>query len=407
MQIQPTQKAARLVWGLCNTECKVFIEYKDERDCLFFLGAGASYSDGVPLQKNIVPEILAPVSDKLKDSQLRKQVAKFISNNFSFSAESDTYPSLETIFSYIDYFIDNDVALSKEYTLQNLLLIKESLIKLIYYITSKSAKSPLGKWDIERNGRENDSVYSYFWERSIQTDMNFSILTTNYDNQIDDAFDKWVYAKHGLIDYCIDFLNYTKEKGLIGFDWWVNPREPIPDWNDCNPRPIKLIKIHGSLNWKYCHCCSQPILTPWNNHIDLDTGELPRFDPGWIDGTDGGNHCPRDGYPLSTLIVPPTHSKLLKHPVIQNLMYEAQKEIRCTKKVVFVGYSFPASDIHIKAIFNKNLNSDTEILVVNPFLSNEAKQAYKGLSANVEFIEKDFKDALDDGLFDRALGTIA
>nr|WP_243893133.1 SIR2 family protein [Shewanella algae] len=265
----------------------------------------------------------------------------------------------------------------------------------------------MSKWEIEKQGREDDSVYSFLWERSIQTSRNFSVITTNYDNQIDDAFDKWVYAKYGLIDYCIDFLNYTKEEGLIGFDWWVNPREPIPDWNDCDPRPIKLIKLHGSLNWKYCNCCSQTILTPWNKHIDLTTGELTRFDPSWMGEIDSANACPRDGHPLSTMIVPPTHSKVLKHPVVQSLMYEAQKEIRLAKKVVFVGYSFPDADIHIKAMFAKNLRENAEVMVVNPYLTEDAKQAYQGLSPNVEFIELGFQEALDQGLLERVVGKNA
>ena len=197
----------------------MFIEYQKDRDCLFFLGAGASYSDGVPLQKDIVPEILLPKDEEFQKSELRKIVSTFIADNFSYSEKNDFYPSLETIFSYVDYFIDNDVALSSVYSLEKLRLLKESLIKLIYFITSKSAKSPMGKWEREKNGRENDSVYSFLWERVIETNRNLSIITTNYDNQIDDAFDKWLYPKHGLIDYCIDFLNYTKEDGLIGFDW--------------------------------------------------------------------------------------------------------------------------------------------------------------------------------------------
>jgi NAD-dependent SIR2 family protein deacetylase len=385
----------------------VFIEYENERDCLFFFGAGASYSDGVPLQKDIVPEILKPTVTELIDSKLRKEVARFISRNFSISVEPRTFPSLETIFSYFDYFIDNDVALSKEYTLQKIVALKEALIKLIYFITSKSAKRSLTKYEIEKGGRDTDSVYSFFWERVIETNRNLSIITTNYDNQIDDAFDHWVYPRYGLIDYCIDLLNYTKEEGLIGFDWWVNPREPIPDWNDCQPRPIKLIKIHGSLNWKYCNCCSQTILTPWNKHIDLDTGELPRFDPSWPIDIDTSNLCPRDGYPLSTMILPPTHSKILKHPVIQNLIYEAQKEIRTARKIVFVGYSFPDADIHIKAILSKNLKENAKILVVNPSLSEQARQNYKGLSSNVEFIEMGFREALNQGLVARAVNDDA
>jgi len=212
-----------------------------------------------------------------------------------------------------------------------------------------------------------------------------------------------MYAKHGLIDYCISFINYTKEEDFIGFDWWVNPREPIPNWTDCDPRPIKLIKIHGSLNWKFCKCCSETLLTPWNSHMNLETGELTRFDPRWFDEGENMTLCPRDGYPLSTMIVPPSYSKSLRHPVIQNLMYEAQKEIRVAKKVAFVGYSFPDADIHIKAIFNKNLRDDSRLYVVNPSLNKISKEAYRGLSKNITFIEKDFLSAIEDGLIEELI----
>jgi len=166
---------------------------------------------------------------------------------------------------------------------------------------------------------------------------------------------------------------------------------------------IKLIKIHGSLNWKFCKCCSETLLTPWNSHMNLETGELTRFDPRWFDEGENMTLCPRDGYPLSTMIVPPSYSKSLRHPVIQNLMYEAQKEIRVAKKVAFVGYSFPDADIHIKAIFNKNLRDDSRLYVVNPSLNKISKEAYRGLSKNITFIEKDFLSAIEDGLIEELI----
>ena len=381
----------------------MYLEYEARRNCTFFLGAGASYSDGVPLQKDIIPTILNPEPEEFKESKLRKFVSVFIEDNFSYSRDDEIYPTLENVFSYLNHFIENEVALSKIYSLEKLIQIKEGLIKLIYYITSRSTRSPLTQYEIEKNGRDKDSIYSFFWEKTAKTNRNFSVITTNYDNQIDDAFDKWMYAKHGLIDYCISFINYTKEEDFIGFDWWVNPREPIPNWTDCDPRPIKLIKIHGSLNWKFCKCCSETLLTPWNSHINLETGELTRFDPRWFGEGENMTLCPRDGYPLSTMIVPPSYSKSLRHPVIQNLMYEAQKEIRVAKKVAFVGYSFPDADIHIKAIFNKNLRDDSRLYVVNPSLNKISKEAYRGLSKNITFIEKDFLSAIEDGLIEELI----
>jgi NAD-dependent SIR2 family protein deacetylase len=371
----------------------MYISYEKERDCLFFLGAGASYSDGVPLQKDIIPMILYPETKEFESSELRRDVSNFLRNNFSCLPEKNIYPSLEVIFSYLDYFIVNDISLSSAYTINGLVEIKEELVKLIYYITSKPIKPQ------EKNSIEvTNSVYVNFWKRMRKTKRNFSIITTNYDNFIDNAFDGILYPKYGLIDYCVDFLNYTEED--IAFNWWINPRDDIPKLKDYDLRPIKLIKIHGSLNWKYCHCCSHAILTPWCNSIDLDTGILVRS----VDmDHESISRCARDGHYLSTLMIPPSHNKILKHPVIQQLMNEAQEEIRKSKNVVFIGYSFPDSDIHIRALFKKNLNKNTNITVINPNLPDEQKNAYKGISDEISFIDKTFEEALDDGIFETFL----
>lgn len=97
----------------------MYLEYETRRDCTFFLGAGASYSDGVPLQKDIIPSILNPEPKEFKESKLRKFVSVFIEDNFSYSRDDEIYPSLENVFSYLNHFIENEVALSKIYSRYN------------------------------------------------------------------------------------------------------------------------------------------------------------------------------------------------------------------------------------------------------------------------------------------------
>ncbi len=379
----------------------MFLEYEKIRDCIFFFGAGASYSDGVPLQNSIVPEILNPSNINFEKSVLRRRIENFIIKYFPFSVDDDYYPSLETLFSFIDYFVINEISLDKDYSCHNLMDLRECLISVIYYVTSQSKKKVVFPAEEKLVGRSNDSVYSFFWERLRKTRRNISIITTNYDNLLDDAFDRWFYLDYGLIDYCVDFINYTSES-IMGFDWWINPRKPIP-WEKPNTRPIKLIKIHGSLNWKYCNCCSQAILTPWNNDIHLDTGKFTLTKDCVKEKWNDLHCCPRDGNPLSPIILPPSHNKVLTHPIIQSLMIEAQNEIRVARKIVFIGYSFPEADMHIKAIFNKCLSKNVEIIVVNPGLTNESRYMYKSLSGNVDFIAEKFEDALVSGLIEKIL----
>ena len=219
----------------------------------------------------------------------------------------------------------------------------------------------------------------------------------NYDTLLDESFD-FLYPNRAVIDYCIHFMNYEEDNTLDAFEWWDNPREPIIVWEGGDPKPIKVIKIHGSLNWKYCNCCNQVLLTPWNTDIDLNTQRFKKRI-----GPSDENHeeiiidlkCPHDDNIFDTFIVPPTHLKNLNHPAINKLIDEAAIEIRKAKKIVFVGYSFPEADVHIKALFKKNANSDVTIEVVDPFLDDKIKSNYRSLSKEVKFHKVGFSDYLD------------
>jgi hypothetical protein len=96
--------------------------------------------------------------------------------------------------------------------------------------------------------------------------LNISVIAANYDTLLDDAFDL-LYPSDALIDYCIHFMNYEcyGDPGIClpAFDWWDNPREPVNVWHPSStPFPVKIIKIHGSLNWHYCPSCGQVLLNP-------------------------------------------------------------------------------------------------------------------------------------------------
>jgi type IV secretory pathway VirJ component len=51
---------------------------------------------------------------------------------------------------------------------------------------------------------------------------------------------------------------------------------------------------------------------------------------------------------------------------MNKLISEAAREIKKAKKIVFIGYSFPEADVHIKALFMRNINKNTDIYVVDP-----------------------------------------
>ena len=371
-----------------NFPHEIFLHYKPERDVLFILGAGASHPDGVPLQKHILPSILAGDKKEISESEIGKEFSKFFYSNFK--AEKDSYPELEAVFGFLDYFIQQNESLNQEYTVAKIIRIKEYLIKLVHYIIDYSVS-------------DTSKYYNLFWESVHSLNRNTSFITLNYDTLFEQAFET-IAPKSGYIDYCIDLMNYEKREIFKPFNFWINPREPVMVNQRDDPVSYKIIKMHGSLNWKYCNCCNQTLLTPWDRSIDLNQGKLLGYT--YPDKQVYEYKCPLDGTEFQTLIMPPSFVKPLYQHIISQLLNEASKEIRIAKRVIFVGYSLSNSDIHIKAVFKKNLSPNAELIVINPRKKESLELNYRALSDNAQFINCSFEEMVQDEALMKRLLTL-
>jgi NAD-dependent SIR2 family protein deacetylase len=362
------------------TPSEKFLRYSPTRDVVFVLGAGASHPDGVPLQRDMLPMIISGGIQEIENSEIGRIVTEFIKDNFEFNRETNQYPQLEAVFGFIDYFIQQNESLNAKYSNEKIRDIKEYLIKLIHYVVNLRTD-------------KRSHYYHLFWKTIQKNNSNVSIITLNYDTLLEQAFD-FLFKSHGYIDYCIPLMNYEKLPELNGFNFWINPREPVSISDNENPIPIKIIKVHGSLNWKYCNCCNQTLLTPWDRSIDLKRGKFLGYT--YPEKEEYEFVCPIDRTEFRTLIMPPTYLKTIQHPIISQLMSEASREIRATKRIVFIGYSLSSSDVHIKALFKKQITSDKEIIVVNPKRKESLELNYKSLTSNVRFIYSSFEDFVND-----------
>ncbi|MCJ8327223.1 MAG: hypothetical protein MJK08_09010 [Campylobacterales bacterium] len=66
-------------------------------------GAGASIAEGAPLQSDILKLIFESKDEHINSSNAAIEVRLFISDNFDIMDEK--YPTLESIFGYLEYFI--------------------------------------------------------------------------------------------------------------------------------------------------------------------------------------------------------------------------------------------------------------------------------------------------------------
>ena len=362
---------------------ETYLRYALKRDAIFVLGAGASRPDGVPLQRDILPMIMSGRIKEIADSVIGRQVNRFILDNFSIDGEAKRYPRLEAVFGFLDYFIQQNESLSAEYSTETIRQIKENLIKLIHYCVNLRTD-------------KQSHTYHMFWNAIRTYNRNISIITLNYDTLLEQAFSS-LFKRYGYIDYCLHLMNYDQLPELAEFNFWVNPRQPIVVGPDEDPVPIKIIKVHGSLNWKYCNCCNHTLLTPWDRKIDLNRGKL--IGHTYPEAEEYDYYCPIDRTEFSTLIMPPSYIKSLTNPVISQLLGEASREIRISDKIIFIGYALSDADVHVKALFRKHLKSDAKIVVINVKETHELKQHYYSLSKNASFINRPFEEIIEDSAF--------
>ncbi len=357
-----------------------FLRYAPQRDIVFVLGAGASHPDGVPLQQDILPLIISDDTCGIAGSAIGQQTREFVNDNFYVDEGANVYPELEAVFGFLDYFIQQNESLNSTYDHSTIRQIKENLIKAIHYIVNLRTD-------------ERSQIYHHFWDSIARDNRNVSIITLNYDTLLEQAFD-FMFRKLGYLDYCIHLMNYERLAALKTFNFWVNTRLPVTIRAGEDPVPIKVIKLHGSLNWKYCNCCNQVLLTPWDRKIDLNRGKL--IGHTYPEAEEYDYHCPIDGTEFQTLIMPPSYMKSLNHPVITQLFGEAATEIRASRKIVFIGYSLSDADVHIKALFMRNLRKDVRLVVINTKRADRLKQQYCALSKNVQYLQCSFEDVVHD-----------
>ena len=190
-----------------------------------------------------------------------------------------------------------------------------------------------------------------------------------------------------MLDYGIDFTNFYEK------DNWIKPKMPM----------IKLYKIHGSLNWLYCPFCSSLTLTPYEGGVIRLLEDIK------------GAKCIRCGEITVPIIVPPTYFKDMSNVFLSNVWNESEKALRESDILIFCGYSFPESDIHIKYIIKRVQTSrKKQPLKIMVFNNHEGKKDFslrreedrykRFLGDDVIFTDKSFQDfAKDPGTYIKLL----
>lgn len=355
-----------------------------EIEDIIFLGAGASASEGAPLQGNLFREYFLSCQAE-KDPRINKEMVQrlgtlfetFFNIDIHACLDSASFPTFEEILGMLELAINREESF-KNYSLTpdkpQVQRIIQDLIFLIAIILDKKLGSEIKyhKKLVNRLRKEG---------RILKT----TFVTSNYDILIDNALVSFFPEFH--VDYGVEFTNFEKQK-YCGKQWI----RPDPK------KSIYLFKFHGSLNWLYCPTCISLTLTPLGQRVATLV-----FKP---------QNCDDCGSEMIPIVIPPTFFKVMSNYYLQEVWRKAENVLKHAKRIFFCGYSFPDADIHIKYLLKRvetNRGSTPEIFVINNFEGKPESEKqteelrYKRFFKNseqVHYTDKTFQDFCDQGVGD-------
>ncbi len=337
---------------------------------VFVLGAGFSCSAGAPTQNRIISEIFRIAADEphVFNPNDLNDFKVLLRDTMGIPESMFAGLPLEDVFTPIDRCITDNMAF-KNLSVDVLRSKRELVVKLI----GKTLKQLL---------QEHNSQYVHEFARYLVANARhrrlghngedrISVVTMNWDILVDNAIELALQreARLAVVDYCCYISSYDKH------DNRVKPGLQILGAGGFN---VKLIKLHGSLNWLQCPRC-QRLYAKFGHKISM----LPFEEVNRPTCRHCESNFPEHTAPaLVTNLIMPTFLKDLSNPQYKVIWQNAGIEFSEAKRIVFIGYSLPQADFEMRQLLSRMVARDTEILVVDR--GPKGGKAFKDLISSYE-----------------------
>jgi NAD-dependent SIR2 family protein deacetylase len=300
---------------------------------VFFLGAGASVSAGVPTF-----------------SDFRNQ-ANIIKKDISSENESGVNNLFENVLEYWNKNFD-------DYNIEELYEAVEmqEMLKKTETITTKDIEEFIFHTIIKSSIRTKTigELYNRFLEYTLDSNPS-TIITTNWDTLLEST-PQWPSVK--------GYINYES----------VEPYDPSLDNRIIknSTQPFCILKLHGSLNWGYCNNCGKIY------YLTQKVSEKLISEDGVYCNN---NNCRKKNLKLQQIIVPPKLSKLIKpeqnlesvsstspYFKLVRIWMKAYDNIKSCERIFFIGYSFPETDVQMRIFISNALRVNSnlkEVIIVS------------------------------------------
>lgn len=306
---------------------------------VIILGAGASKDAGAPVMNDFldVAERLS-LSGELptEDRQAFEAVFRGIASLQRIYAKSYLeLRNLEAVFAAFEMAELLGIPLDSTKSLT------DAIRRLIVVTLEKSIRFPVSDRNIEPTPSYG-SLAEAIYVAHENADADITIITFNYDIALDYA----LHYQRVRCDYCLD--------------------------SAVHPDSLRLLKLHGSLNWVHCPNCNMTFNWDW-----AELAKSPPFQSvlmrvlargpasvempiaSWLPHLN--HNCGKALTLPQPVIVPPTWSKGEYHRQLQTVWQQAASALCEANSIVVSGYSLPETDHFFRYLFALGTMGNTRL----------------------------------------------
>jgi len=338
---------------------------------VLFLGAGASACEVIPVQSRLLRYAMQYCSDDTSSMRLNEDwrlVLKLL-RRFAPGVSVDRM-QLEDCLTFLDKASELQEVIGGRGP-RDLAEPRRAMLNCISQTIDAACR---GRLDLEpqeveskRDPTPMNSLGDFLRKEAKSERGKWAVVSTNWDTTLDFAL---LGDSPSMIDYC----TYTIPWERHFKDYRGPPKTPLREvpslWKRALNLPtIKLLKLHGSLNWLLCPTCARLYVSSTHD-IGLrglvKSGLEPprrRYCPECLRIAGGTDRAPI----MREVLVTPTMLKWLDMVHLRMIWYNALIEIAEAKRVIFAGYSAPLADFELRYMLAKAFSvrkSRPKVLVV-------------------------------------------
>lgn len=334
---------------------------------VYVLGAGFSIDAGAPAQNAIIREAfkLHRKCPDCYDATKFSEFTCFLKDQLNISEDKFDSVDLEDIFTPLDRCL-SESSQFRGIGLDKIMKVRES----VFYVVGKTIQILLNKTDKSKD--YVDSFAKFLTKKSsIRAGKNYkrkdpvSVISTNWDILLDNSIYQSLQSDpeyDGVVDYCC-YISSKDEDDIT-----VIPGLEKLGEGGFN---VKLLKLHGSLNWLQCPRCSR-LYSKFSSKEAMSSFENP------ISCRHCDNNFPEEkgNHTLAANLIMPTYLKDLSNPQYRIIWQNAGIEISEADKIFFIGYSMPYADFEMRQLLSRMVRKNAKIHIVD-LLASEDRENFE------------------------------